>query len=278
MKEIIQELISEGRTEEALAKLAQATDEAILLLSRYNSGKKQYNMGLIEFSEWSRVQAQLNYAALEMAGTLKAAPAGIPAPENSGGAAAANSNTNKRVFISYNHKDGFVMRAVKQALSDAGINVHVDMNDLSAGNSIQGFIDDAFRNNDIVLSIISRNSLLSGWVNREMTVARVMNTFNKNWIPVSIDDACFNNEFVFEAQDTIDKKITELRNQIKRAIESDLDISAFTEELKRNQDLKSSIVSNIAELKSLFVVDIRNEVFDAGMSKVVQKIKAETSK
>ena len=278
MKEIIQELISEGRTEEALAKLAQATDEAILLLSRYNSGKKQYNMGLIEFSEWSRVQAQLNYAALEMAGTLKAAPAGIPAPENSGGAAAANSNTNKRVFISYNHKDGFVMRAVKQALSDAGINVDVDMNDLSAGNSIQGFIDDAFRNNDIVLSIISRNSLLSGWVNREMTVARVMNTFNKNWIPVSIDDACFNNEFVFEAQDTIDKKITELRNQIKRAIESDLDISAFTEELKRNQDLKSSIVSNIAELKSLFVVDIRNEVFDAGMSKVVQKIKAETSK
>ena len=80
MKEQIQQLIANGRTEEALAILTrQAFDlkglrafEAVRLLqTRYNNDKKQYNMGLIEFSEWKRTQAQINYAVLEEAGHLK---------------------------------------------------------------------------------------------------------------------------------------------------------------------------------------------------------------
>ena len=57
MKEQIQQLIADGRTEEALALLAQQSSDALLLQARYNNGKKQYNMGLIEFSEWQRTQA-----------------------------------------------------------------------------------------------------------------------------------------------------------------------------------------------------------------------------
>lgn len=71
MREGIQQLIAEGHTEEALALLAKHNDDAVLLQARYNQAKKQQNIGMIDFGEWSRVQSQVNYAALEMAGNIK---------------------------------------------------------------------------------------------------------------------------------------------------------------------------------------------------------------
>jgi hypothetical protein len=79
-KALIQELISLGKTEEALEQLEHLTSDAILLQARYNGAKKQYSMGLIEFSEWSRIQAQINYSALEMVNTLRLAPPPPSAP------------------------------------------------------------------------------------------------------------------------------------------------------------------------------------------------------
>lgn len=66
VEEQIKMFIAEGRTEEALALLAQHSSDALLLQARYSDGKKQYNMGLIEFSEWQRIQGQINNAALEL--------------------------------------------------------------------------------------------------------------------------------------------------------------------------------------------------------------------
>ena len=71
MREEIQQLIAEGRTEDALALLVKHNSDAVLLQARYNQAKKQQNMGMIDFGEWSRVQSQVNYAALEMAGQVK---------------------------------------------------------------------------------------------------------------------------------------------------------------------------------------------------------------
>ncbi|MCC6460041.1 MAG: toll/interleukin-1 receptor domain-containing protein [Saprospiraceae bacterium] len=279
MKEQIQQLIAEGRTEDALAMLAQQNSDALLLQARFNNGKKQYNMGLIEFSEWQRTQAQINYAALELANSIKTttAPAGnAPAGNNQQNQGGGQAEQPFKVFISYNHQDSFAMRSVKGFLEDHNVKVHVDINDMSVGESIQGFIDQAFKNNDFVLSIISRNSLLSGWVARELTVAQVLNKLNNNWIPISIDNSAFDNNFFFEANASIDLKITAQRDQIKKALESDLDISAFTDELKRLQDLKASISSTIANLKSVLVIDINGPAFDSGMMKVVNKIRSRT--
>lgn len=71
MREQIQQLIAEGRTEEALALLVKHNSDVVLLQARYNQAKKQQNIGLIDFGEWSRVVSQTNYAALEMAGNIK---------------------------------------------------------------------------------------------------------------------------------------------------------------------------------------------------------------
>ena len=57
MKEIIEQLLAENQTEEAINELTKHSSEAILLLARFKSGKKQYTMGVCTFEEWQRVEA-----------------------------------------------------------------------------------------------------------------------------------------------------------------------------------------------------------------------------
>lgn len=71
MKEQIQKLIANGNTDEALELLLQCgMDDALLLRSQFNNGKKNFNLGLVEHSEWQRIQARITYSALELASKL----------------------------------------------------------------------------------------------------------------------------------------------------------------------------------------------------------------
>ena len=176
MKEQIQQLIAEGRTEEALTMLAKHSSDALLLQARYNAGKKQYNMGLIEFSEWQRTQSQINYAALELAGSVNtstgdagntsSAGSGAAAPAgNPGGGAPATAA--KKAFISYNHGDIEMAQKVHAFLAEKGVDVIRDEEDMPPGMSIMEFIQDSIKDCDSVVSIVSSKSLQSGWVGQE---------------------------------------------------------------------------------------------------------------
>lgn len=71
MKEQIRKLIANGNTEDALELLLQCgMDDALLLRSQFNNGKKNFNLGLVEHSEWQRIQARITYSALELASKL----------------------------------------------------------------------------------------------------------------------------------------------------------------------------------------------------------------
>lgn len=94
MREEIRQLIAEGRTEDALALLVKHNSDAVLLQARYNQAKKQQKMGMIDFGEWSRVQSQVNYAALEMAGNIKVSNV-------------TNSQINMNVIINFNSAKDF---------------------------------------------------------------------------------------------------------------------------------------------------------------------------
>ena len=65
--EDIRQLIACGNIANALEKLGIAGYvDALLLSAQYNSGLKNFNMGLIEHSEWQRIQTRVTYAALEI--------------------------------------------------------------------------------------------------------------------------------------------------------------------------------------------------------------------
>jgi TIR domain/Effector-associated domain 11 len=279
MKEQIQQLIANGQTEDALALLAKANkaNDAMLLQAQYNNGKRNFNMGLIDFSEWGRIQARVNFAALELAGQagvaiqadslLKPDKALVP------DFAAPDITPNRAsVFISYNHEDTFAMRSVKGVLEKEGIKVFVDIFEMKAGESIQVFIDKALQDHTFILSLISKNSLVSGWVNVELTSTIILDKFGKKWIPVRLDDACFDTDFYFKTLASFDEKIERSRSNMQKALTDKVDSRPFQDELNRLEDLKSNFGKIIQTLKSVLVVDISGKVFDLGIQTVVSTI------
>jgi hypothetical protein len=274
MKEQIQQLIAEGHTEEALRLLVQANPDAILLQSQFYGAKKQYSLGVLEFAEFGRIQARVNFAALEMASKLPsdAKPVNQPA-HNPVGERTQQAKASASVFISYNHNDAFPMRAVKAFLEDHDIKVFVDFQDMNVGDKIEDFIDKALKDNGIILSIISQNSLKSGWVNKELSAALLLKKYDKKWIPVALDNKCFEPAFYNETMDEFDLKIQNLNKEIQATLEKNRDISPFTDELKRLRSLQNDFGETIQALKGHLVVDISGGSFDSGMAKVVKAIK-----
>lgn len=152
IKEQIQQLIAGGRTEEALALLAQHSNEALLLQTRYNEGKKQYNNGLIEFSEWQRMQAQINYGALELSRNIDISESGKQGYD---------------YFISYTIEDRIIAMALAQALNNGGLKTWIDQEFASPGNSVNRIIDEAIKQSRRYVLLLSHNYLKKFWTQAE---------------------------------------------------------------------------------------------------------------
>lgn len=295
MKEQIRQLIASGNSEKALELLAQVNSDALLLQAQFNSGKKNFNMGLIEHAEWQRIQARVNYAALELVGKLPddTPPAAQPKQEikppavvqgtgdgnvpasQPGATGTGDGRLPPKVFISYNHKDGGWMRAIKGHLEEQGIQVLIDLNGTAIGTSLTEFVHNALKNNSYILSIISENSLLSGWVNKELKVAMISQQMgSKRWFPVRIDNAMFDNKFFLAANADLETKIHDLSQEMIKALEKRLPIDSYQEELSRLHDLKGDLAETLRTLKDTLVADLSdNEKFELNMDKVVRAIK-----
>ena len=267
----IQELISLGKTEEALELLEQLTTDAVLLQSRFNGAKRQYSMGMIDFSEWSRTQAQINYAALEMMNSVKSGKK----QEQEGQLEPKKAESiSPSVFISYNQMDTFEMRAVKGELEQNGIKVFADIFEMEAGENIQTFIDKAMKGNMFVLSLISQNSLKSGWVNIELSGAMMLDKFKKKWLPARLDDACFDDDFYFNTLDSFDERIKGVQAKVQKAMDRNVDYRPFEDELLRAEDMKANFGRVVKTLKSVLVVDISEKMFELGMNRIIKTIKS----
>ncbi|MFM8372497.1 MAG: TIR domain-containing protein [Bacteroidota bacterium] len=259
MKEKIHELIADGKTEEALELLKNCTDEALLLMARFSGLKRQYNMGMISFEDWTRTQNQINYAALELADQCKEGA----------------EKLSFSAFISYNHKDSSEMERVKDWLESNGVEVTVDVQDMRAGEDIESFIRSAFDKSRFVLSMVSQNSLMSGWVSKEFNTALVLNNRTTRWIPVSLDKSVFEYEFYVKAMTDIEKMHDEMSTLMIEALQKKMDITPLQDEMSRLKNLKANLGNTIAELKRVLIVDIAGISFEPGMKKVLESMKNE---
>ncbi|MEN9414854.1 MAG: hypothetical protein RLZ62_1158 [Bacteroidota bacterium] len=266
MKEKIQELIAASKTEEALELLKNCTDEALLLMARFSGLKRQYNMGMISFEDWTRTQNQINYAALELADECKE-------DGNTGKPPVKPGKQSVSAFISYNHKDSSEMERVKGWLESNGVEVTVDVQDMRAGEEIESFIRSAFDKSRFVLSMVSQNSLMSGWVSKEFNTALVLNNRTSKWIPVSLDKSVFEYEFYVEAMSDIEKMHDEMSARMIETLQKKMDITPLQDEMSRLNSLKSTLGNTIAELKKVLIVDIAGPSFEQGMKKVLASMK-----
>jgi hypothetical protein len=271
-KELIQDLISLGKTEEALEQLEQLTSDAILLQARFNGAKKQYNMGLIEFSEWSRTQAQINYSALEMLNAVKNS-------QQLSGQIQVNTNNRSgaqlKAFISYNELDALAMRSVNAYLKEKGIRVFVDVHELEVGDNLEDFIQRALQENQFIISLISEHSLKDGWVNEGLKMTTILQRFGKSkWIPIALDKKYEDPDFYNQVLDSFDERIKKYKENIKIALERDRDVRSLTSELNRLNALKVEFASTMELLQTVSVADISGNMFELGMGRVLRAIES----
>ncbi len=69
-REKIQDLISQGRIEDALTELVRVVPDAVLLKGQYAAAKRENGLGLLDGDDWRRTVARITNGALEMARTI----------------------------------------------------------------------------------------------------------------------------------------------------------------------------------------------------------------
>jgi len=286
----IQELISLGKTEEALELLEQLTSDAVLLQSRFNGAKRQYSMGMIDFSEWSRTQAQINYAALEMMNSVKGEGVLANGHQNFGHRFDSKNSTittakskTPIVYITFSpetDQDKEAALKMKTYLTKNEISV-VTNDDIELGADIQDFVNDSIKKADFILAVISKQSLQSSWESGEAALDIVLERVSENKVvPVSLDKSILDPDFYFESIDFLNEKIKTYQKYIQKAIEAGADSRSFQGDLNRLQNSKNQLAQIIEKMKSVRMVsmgkskDASEKDFEEGMSKILNRVKA----
>jgi len=100
-------------------------------------------------------------------------------------------------FISYSSKDDALARRLHVDLQSKKIRCWFAPEDLKIGDKIRTGIDEAIRFHDKLLLILSKSSVASGWVEREVKTALAKERKEKRTVlfPIRVDQAVFESPF-----------------------------------------------------------------------------------
>jgi hypothetical protein len=259
-------LVKQGDLKAALALLLPVTEnnaevngQLMNHAARLSDLSKKESMGMVSFENANLTRNQIAFALIELLGSMDTQ---VTAQQ-------------KRVFISYNHKDAATANRVKEFLVKAGIEVTIDSEAMGAGESIKAFIEKCVRETETTLSIVSANSLLSAWVAME-----TLNTFGlqlgqtpKKFIPCYIQPDFFDAGFTDRAQLQLNEKIAGLAAIIEARVQKGEDNLDVNDEYSRLVKLRNSLGEIVGRLRNSLCIDISNERLEANMPKIIQKIK-----
>jgi hypothetical protein len=94
------------------------------------------------------------------------------------------------IFLSHAHADKPVARRLAADLRNAGHSVWIDEGEIKIGDSLIGKIRDGLDQVDHVLAIISKTSVESEWVKKELEIASTREIDEKRVVllPLLVDD------------------------------------------------------------------------------------------
>ena len=275
-KNKIKNFIAAGKLEKALEHYTdylkdneyQALyNDMLSLQSQYNASKRKYRLGTLTEDEWNKVYAKTSAALLEQIDQIE---------ENAGKTPESNTLT---VFISYNHNDYSTVEPIKDALEAEKFNVIIDSQSMEPGEDISSFINRAVQKSDVTVSIISNNSLLSGWVGME-----TINTFflentrsSKKFIACYTDNDFFDPEFRLRATENIDQRIEKLDELMKKYEEKKIDSNDLNKEKTRLYDLRHNLGMILDKLRNSLCLDVSsNEQLNKNIPQLISTLRKYT--
>ena len=242
----------------------------ILLSGRFHRNEQSSRNGLVSKAnydlEWNRINNSLKEYINETF------PDDIKTDGNQENIS-NNPNTQKTVFISFSHKDIEQAKKLKEALENQGIDVHIDFEQLKAGENIKAFIEKSVRETSNTISVISKNSLMSSWVVMEtMNSIGAEKVIEKKLISAFIDDSFADHSFVDNAMDDIDKHLKNIQDSIKERLEKNRNIDDLQDELGRYQDLRHNLPKVVQRIRESFSIDLNDDNFENGVQQIVDAL------
>jgi hypothetical protein len=144
---------------------------------------------------------------------------------------------------------------------------------MQAAEPISSFIQDSIKTNHFILSIVSKNSLSSGWVGRESTASFFAEWLaDKQFIPVRLDNAFNDPRFFVATLRSIEEKISELDGLIQEIQAMRADSGPLDIDRKKLLDLKAQLPNILTRLKGINTLPIDGDSFDTSMQKVLERI------
>lgn len=273
-------LIAQDAIEAALQELhtlaqhrdAKLSEEVIALRGRLQRCRKRERQGIDSLEQIERTLAGIADAALKILSDVEC----LGISEASSGRVVPLRHA-RTVFISYSHQDTAVANRLKARLESHGITVTIDSSALPAGGSIHSFIEASIRATDLTISIVSEQSLRSGWVVLETftTFAAERSCGGTRFIAGYLDESFFAPTFRLEATQRIDAQIEEIDGLIPRYLEKKLDTVDLNNERTRLLRLRNGLGEVLERLKGTLSIDLRNGQFETSVDKIVQVLCAD---
>lgn len=264
MEERIKELLSLGQIQNALDLLVKLDSGAILLASRFNTLRKTYNHGLIDFSEYSRGSAQISYAILESLIEI----------ENNKRIAPLLSNS-QTVWIAHNSKDNQTANQIKTYLSNRDIYDIKNLTSKDAGDRLKAFVANKAIKAQFLLVLCSTNSLSEGWTGLEQHLDILSNSLTqRNVIPLLLDDAISQKDVVTRVLYQIEEQLDQVEeDKPKENYTNNSSVNDLEPDRVSLSVLRNNLPKIVQRLRNASAVDISGEHFDSGMEKVLKTIR-----
>lgn len=179
----------------------------------------------------------------------------------------SKTNVFARIFLSYSHADKQAALRVEEYLKKKNIEVVRDEAAMHGGQKIEDFIN-VIKNVDCVLVIISKNSLYSSWVSKE--IMTTMQKADRYLLPCYLDEGFLDKALMESAEKFVDEKIASINNKMIQRGRGTTD-DLFNER-KDWTEYINSLPLIINELNRRKCVSLMENDFENNLPRIVEDI------
>lgn len=167
----------------------------------------------------------------------------------------------KTAFISYNHRDIDFVIKLKERLEESNIPIIIDIEKMKFGDNIQEFINEAVRETDFTISIISENSLKSAWVIIESLETMIYEKVErkKKYIPIFIDESFLRDDFQSKLVEGIEESVKLLHSEITKLTKKYIRTTNLDNKKAKLLDLRYNIDKILNKVNSSLAADFSND-------------------
>jgi hypothetical protein len=184
----------------------------------------------------------------------------------------------KTIFISYSRKNREVAIKIYDGLKAVGYNIIMDEFSLELNDYLEGRLRKLVQDSDYVISIVSKDSLISEWVGLETIETLLQERYHnsaRKFISVVIDNKIFGNAFFLEIISEIDKKYDSLLDKTVQAGRLRVSSEIFDISRDRLIDLRNNMKEIFKRIKEYLSIDLNDpERLDDALKALIRYIEA----